>query len=90
MNWVLMYLSMSFSSYAVQTGLMTTGPFTTQLDCETYAAETWSTDEWEQQEDVQNFYDSRLIIHHLEHNNSNMAVFYSCVKVRDPKKWQEN
>ncbi len=90
MNWVLMYLSMSFNAYAVQTGMHTTGPFLTRDECEIYAEQTWSTDEWEQQEDVQNFYDSRLIIHHLEHNNSNMAVFYSCVKVRDPKKWREN
>ena len=86
MNWVLMYLAMSFNSYAVQTGMHTTGPFLTRDDCEVYAEQTWSTDDWIKQEDVQNFYDSRLIITHLEHNNSNMAVFYSCVKIREPDK----
>ena len=85
MNWVLMYLMMAFTGNAPIIGMTTTGIFANQLDCETYAAEVWSTDNWTQEPDEQNYYDSRLVIHHLEHKDSNMAVFYTCAPMREPR-----
>ena len=89
MNWVLMYLSMFFTTH-VQTGMHTTGPFVDEAACTIYAEQTWQEPEWQKEEDGQNFYDSKSTIHHLEHNNSNMAIFWTCVKIRNPDEWREN
>ena len=40
MNWFLLYLSVATGNYgAVQTGMMTTGPFETEDVCTVYAEE---------------------------------------------------
>ena len=85
MNWVLMYLMMAFTGQAPLIGMTTTGIFATQEECETYASKVWSSDNWTQESDEQNFYDSKLVIHHLEANDSNMAIFYTCAPMREPR-----
>ena len=84
MNWVLIYLSMFFSTH-LETGMHTTGPFETEDDCTVYAEQTWLEPVWRKEDKAQNFYDSTSTIHHLEHTKSNMAIFWTCVKIRDPE-----
>ena len=84
MKWLLMYLAIAQGTYNTETGLHTTGPFTTQFECEAYAEEIWTSTEWAQEPDIQNFYDSKSLIKHREHKDTNMGVFYVCVKAREP------
>jgi hypothetical protein len=81
MDWVLLYLSMFFTTY-LQTGMHTTGPFSSESACYTYADSVWLEDEWRKEVDGPNFYDSSSIIHHRESNKSNMVISYTCVRIR--------
>ena len=88
MTWVLTYLMMAFVNNVVQTGMHTTGPFASEAECSAYAQETWSEPDWMPEKPGRNLYMSNNIIHHLEHEGSNMALFYTCVEIRDPEKWR--
>ena len=76
---------MAFTGQAPVIGMTTTGIFASQEECETYAAKVWSSDNWTEEALERNFYDSTLMIHHLEAKNSNMAVFYACAPMREPR-----
>ena len=52
---------------------------------EAYAEEIWTSTDWTKEPDIQNFYDSKSVIKHREHNDTNMGVFYVCVKAREPR-----
>jgi hypothetical protein len=90
MNWILMYLMMTFNMNVVQTGMHSTGPFNNEQACSEYAKETWRRTDWIVQDPGRNFFDSTNWIQHLEHKDSNAAVFWTCVEIRNPPEWREN
>jgi hypothetical protein len=90
MNWILMYLMMTFTGQIVQTGMHTTGPFQSELTCNTYAKATWDIVDWIPQNPGRNMYDSTNWIQHLEHKDSNATIFWTCVEIRNPDKWRNN
>lgn len=85
MNWILMYLSIALGSYGTHTGMMSSGPFLTQHECEAYAEEVWTSKHWSKKPDIQNMYDSTSIIQHRELIDGNEGVFYLCVPMRKPR-----
>jgi len=70
--------------------MMTTGPFETEQICLEYAFKTWSENKgWKESPNSiissgrnRNYFNSKYTIYYVDNDESNMGLYYSCVKSR--------
>jgi len=85
MMWFLVYVALVVSSSS-NFGMMTTGPFESEDACTEYAYKTWElfTEPNLTSTRKLNWFSTRHSIHFLEHEGSQMGIYFSCVNPRDP------